>query len=55
LVTEQGVADLRGLEPIEKALRIIEKCADPADRACLTDRIEMTKNNPGRIPLGFTG
>ena len=54
LVTEQGVADLRGLEPIARALAIMEKCAHPADRNFLRDRIETTQNNPGRIPLGFT-
>jgi succinyl-CoA:acetate CoA-transferase len=55
LVTEHGVADLRGLEPIEKSLAIMEKCAHPDDRRFLKDRIEITRNNPGRTPLGFTG
>ena len=55
LVTERGVADLRGLEPIEKSLAIMEKCGHPEDRRILQDRIEMAKNNPGRIPMGFTG
>jgi len=55
LVTEHGVADLRGLEPMEKASAIINQCADPADRPFLKERIEMTLNNPGRIPLGYRG
>ena len=29
LVTEQGLADLRGLAPKERAQRIIDKCAHP--------------------------
>lgn len=29
IVTEQGIADLRGLSPIERAERIIENCAHP--------------------------
>jgi acetyl-CoA hydrolase len=29
LVTEQGLADLRGLGPMERARKIIEKCAHP--------------------------
>ncbi len=32
IVTEQGLADLRGLGPIERANRIIDKCANPAYR-----------------------
>jgi acyl-CoA hydrolase len=32
IVTEQGLADLRGLGPIERANRIIEKCAHPRYR-----------------------
>lgn len=32
VVTEQGLADLRGLAPKQRALRIIERCAHPAYR-----------------------
>lgn len=32
LVTEQGLADLRGLGPMERAARIIDRCAHPAYR-----------------------
>lgn len=35
LVTEQGYADLRGLSPKERAVRIIENCAHPDYRAQL--------------------
>jgi acyl-CoA hydrolase len=37
LVTEQGLADLRGLGPIERARTIIENCAHPAFREYLHD------------------
>jgi succinyl-CoA:acetate CoA-transferase len=37
LVTEHGLADLRGLSPRQRAHVIIEKCADPAFRPALRD------------------
>ncbi|MDR2690129.1 MAG: acetyl-CoA hydrolase/transferase family protein [Azoarcus sp.] len=37
LVTEQGLADLRGLSPRQRAKVVIEKCAHPNFRAALTD------------------
>lgn len=37
LVTEQGLADLRGLGPIERARTIIENCAHPAYREYLSN------------------
>ena len=40
LVTEQGLADLRGLSPRARATRIIERCAHPAYRDALTDYVE---------------
>ena len=40
LVTEQGLADLRGLSPKERAKVIIEKCAHPDYRPLLTDYFE---------------
>ena len=37
IVTEQGVADLRGKSPIERAHLIIENCAHPTTvRCCAT-------------------
>jgi len=35
IVTEQGLADLRGLAPLARARRIIDKCAHPAYRDTL--------------------
>lgn len=40
LVTEQGLADLRGLSPVERARRIIRHCAHPDYRPLLTDYLE---------------
>lgn len=40
LVTEQGLADLRGLGPIERARTIIDKCAHPMYRDYLRKYIE---------------
>ncbi|WP_108260013.1 acetyl-CoA hydrolase/transferase family protein [Mangrovicoccus ximenensis] len=37
IVTEQGLADLRGLSPKQKAKLIVEKCAHPAYRPMLED------------------
>lgn len=37
LVTEQGLADLRGLSPKQRAALIIEKCAHPSYRPALAD------------------
>ncbi|HVI25531.1 MAG TPA: acetyl-CoA hydrolase/transferase family protein [Xanthomonadaceae bacterium] len=37
LVTEQGLADLRGLSPKQRARRIIERCAHPDYRPLLQD------------------
>lgn len=40
IVTEQGLADLRGLSPVERAYAIIEHCAHPKYKAALTDYLE---------------
>ena len=44
LITEQGVADLRGKSPIQRAKEIIENCANPAYKQLLWDYLNMTKN-----------
>lgn len=41
LVTEQGYADLRGLSPKERAVKIIENCAHPMYRKQLMDYFEQ--------------
>jgi succinyl-CoA:acetate CoA-transferase len=40
LVTEQGLADLRGLSPRRRAQRIIDRCAHPAYRPQLQDYLD---------------
>lgn len=40
LVTEQGIADLRGLSPVARARRIIKNCAHPDFRDRLTDYLD---------------
>jgi succinyl-CoA:acetate CoA-transferase len=51
LITEHGVADLRAVEPYERARRIIESCADPKFREPLRAYLEKAKRNPGRMPI----
>ena len=49
IISEQGVADLRGLEPRSRALEIINKCSHPDYRPILLDyyerALEATKKN----------
>ncbi|QDV36087.1 succinate CoA transferase [Tautonia plasticadhaerens] len=47
IVTEQGLADLRGLAPVPRARRIIESCAHPAYRDYLMHYLESSP--PGHI------
>ncbi|MCF8068189.1 MAG: succinate CoA transferase [Desulfobacterales bacterium] len=47
VVTEQGLADLRGLGPMQRAKRIIDKCAHPLYRPYLEKYIAESK--PGHI------
>jgi len=51
LVTEQGLADLRGLDPGERAEMIIRRCAHPDYRGMLSDYLAGAKREPGHIPL----
>jgi succinyl-CoA:acetate CoA-transferase len=43
LVTEQGLADLRGLSPSARADRVIANCAHPNYRDALTDYVERAR------------
>ncbi len=43
VVTDQGLADLRGLSPRQRAKVIIEKCAHPDYRALLSDYLERAE------------
>lgn len=44
LVTDQGLADLRGLSPRERAREIIKQCAHPDYKALLTDYLERSEH-----------
>lgn len=50
LVTEWGLADLRGLAPRERAPLIIERCAHPDYRARLTRYFEQACEHGGQTP-----
>lgn len=43
LVTEQGIADLRGMAPVKRARKIIENCAHPDYRDRLLDYLERAQ------------
>ncbi|WP_460272310.1 acetyl-CoA hydrolase/transferase family protein [Celeribacter sp. ULVN23_4] len=45
IVTEQGLADLRGLSPRQRAELVIEKCAHPDYRPMLRDYYERAKKS----------
>lgn len=44
IITEQGVADVRGLSPVERARKIIENCAHPAYKDGLFAYLEEAIN-----------
>jgi succinyl-CoA:acetate CoA-transferase len=50
IVTEQGVADLRGTSPVERAEEIIENCAHPSFKPALWEYFEAAKQQGGHIP-----
>ncbi len=50
IVTEQGLADLRGLSPFERAECIIQNCAHPDYRAELWAYLQEAKSMPGHTP-----
>ena len=50
VVTEQGVCDLRGLSPREKAELIIENCAHPDYRDILWDYYRRARERGGHMP-----
>jgi succinyl-CoA:acetate CoA-transferase len=49
IVTEQGLADLRGLSPKQRAKAIIENCAHPHFKPALTDYYKRAlEHSPGK-------
>ncbi|MDA8126991.1 MAG: acetyl-CoA hydrolase [Deltaproteobacteria bacterium] len=53
LVTEQGLADLRGLDPKARAQAIVTKCAHPDYRGLLNEYLERASAKPSHIPFGI--
>ena len=55
IVTEQGVADLRGKSPVERAKLIIENCAHPDYKQLLWDYLKLTQGGqtPHRLSAAF--
>jgi succinyl-CoA:acetate CoA-transferase len=49
-VTEQGVADVRGLSPVERAERIIEECAHPSVAPELRAYLDDVREQDNHIP-----
>ena len=43
IITEHGIADLRGKSPIQRAHEIINNCVDPQYRPLLTEYLERSK------------
>ena len=43
IVTEQGLADLRGISPKQRARLIIDRCAHPDYRPALADYFERAR------------
>lgn len=50
LVTEQGLADLRGLAPRERAVSIIANCVHPDWREAISDYFERALQRGGHTP-----
>jgi acetyl-CoA hydrolase len=56
VVTEQGVADLRGKDPYDRALLIIDKCAHPDYKQQLRDYLKLVgpgSHEPMSLSLGL--
>lgn len=50
VVTEQGVADLRGLSPRERANELVDSCAHPDYRTALRSYLDRARTQSGHIP-----
>ena len=50
IVTEQGLADLRGLSPRERAKLIIENCVHPEYKPKLKDYYQRALERGGHTP-----
>ena len=52
IITDQGIADLRGKSPVERANLVIENCAHPAYRPLLRDYLKLSKGGHTPHTLG---
>lgn len=50
-ITEQGVADVRGLSPLKRAKLIIEKCAHPDFKNQLYEYLQMAQQKNAHMPV----
>jgi succinyl-CoA:acetate CoA-transferase len=50
VVTEQGVADLRGTSPRERATLLVEECAHPDFRRSLRSYLDRAEEDGGHVP-----
>ena len=53
IVTEHGVADLRGLSPVERAKELIAECASPDYREPLRTYFDRARERRGHTPHDF--
>jgi acetyl-CoA hydrolase len=55
IITEQGIADLRGKSPAERAATIIENCAHPVYRSALRDYVALagSTHSPQTLRAAF--
>jgi len=55
IITDQGIADLRGKDPVQRATAIIENCAHPDYRPLLRDYLKIGKGGqtPHRLEHAF--
>lgn len=51
IITEQGVADLRGLDPVQRAKVVIENCAHPIYRPLLREYLSFGKSGQTNITV----
>lgn len=53
VITEQGVADLRGCSPRERAELLVERCAHPEFRPDLRAYLDRAESRGGHVPHDF--
>ncbi len=53
IITEQGIADLRGKSPRQRAECIIENCAHPSYRPLLREYLHLMDGQGGHTPLSL--